>query len=92
MKSVPIPRLLDILKWKCGEEIHVSTHDDCLTSWPEEHLGPVPDDRTLLQWQAEWEALPADDPAKDPKAALIKDIRSATTIAALKALVEKLVR
>ena len=93
MKSIYIPRLFDIIQWKKGGgDLQISTHDDCLTYWPEDKLGPTPDDATLLQWKAEWDALPDDDPIKDPKAAMLKELRAASTIAQLRTVVEKFMR
>ena len=94
MQSVRIQALEAVVSWKLnlGRRAPIGTNDDCLTHWPEAKLGPCPDDATLLQWKAEWDALPSDDPVKYPKAALLKEIDTATTIAGLRAAVKKLVR
>ena len=94
MQSIKIRGLHEIVSWKLnlGRRAPIDTYDDCIVQWSEAKCGQMPDDRTLLQWKDEWDALPADDPAKNPKAALLKEIDTATTIAGLRAAVKKLVR
>lgn len=66
----------------------LSTYDGYLTKWPSV-LGPRPDDATLQQWMAEWDALPPEE--KDPRLKLMQDIQNATTIAAIKQILMKVV-
>lgn len=75
----------------------ISTRRGELTEFPPD-IGPFPTDSQLQQWVNEWEALPPDDVRKDPekahqkaRAQLKTDIQGATSIAALKALLLRVI-
>ncbi len=66
----------------------IETKDGRLTRWPPS-LGVTPTDTQLQQWIAEFDALPPDDKAKNPKANFIKRLRQANTIAGIKLILEE---
>ena len=84
------PQLGRLLGWKHNHAPGIETCNGVLNAWPDS-LGPWPDDAQLQAWCDEWDALPADDPAKDGRAALRKQLQSATTIAGIKQIVDKLI-
>ena len=88
--SVKHPQLGRLLGWKHNYAPGIVTCNGVLNEWPAS-LGPWPDDAQLQTWCDEWDALPADDPAKDTRAALRKQLQGATTIAQMKQIVEKLI-
>ena len=84
-------QLVRVLSWKFPSVQGINTSNGWLTEWPSS-LGPFPSDAQLATWVVEYEALPADDPAKDPRAALRKQLAAALTIQDLRAILEKLIR
>jgi len=78
--------LPEILGWKMNHKPGIRTTASQLTGWPDGE--PIPDDRTLAQWTAEWEALPIEE--RDHRYKLKADIENATTIAQLKVLLKRL--
>ena len=80
--------LAHAIGWKFNHQSGMTTTNGALTGWP---TLPWPTDAELAHIVAEYDALPADDPAKDRKAALRKQIDQAVTLAELKAIVKAMV-
>ena len=80
------PHLPEILGRKMNQKPGICTSANQLTRWPDGD--PVPDDATLAQWAAEWEALPIEE--RDSRYKLKAEIENATTIVQLKVLLKRL--
>ena len=53
--------------------------------------GPSVDPLIYAQWKTEWDALPADDAVKDPRANKLKRLRAAKTVDDLIAIIQELI-
>lgn len=83
------PEMARIVARKFANQPGIETHNGYLTKWPARVLGPYPSRADLDAWVAEWDALPPEE--KDPKMKLQQEIQNATTIAALKQILVKMV-
>lgn len=87
--AISHPELGVLLGWKHAHAKGIRTSDGWLTDWPDA-LGAWPSDALLQQWIDEWEALPADDATKYPRAAFEKKVDDCRTLDELKEIVKGL--
>lgn len=89
MSSLP-----EVLEFKFGDDPNfgdgISTRRGKITVWPP-GLGTQPTDAELVTFTAEFDALPADHPAKDEKADRVKRSNAAISIPDLQEIVTELV-
>lgn len=82
------PQLAAIIGRKFNHAPGIQTYNGHLTKWPRA-LGSYPTQAEVDAWVAEWEALPPEE--KDPRLKLRQEIQNATTIAAIKQILMKVV-
>jgi len=91
MKNTNLAR---VLEWKFGNNPDfgkgISIRNDELVGFHPD-IAPWPTDAQLAQWTQEFEALPNDDKAKDPKADLAKRIRALSIDTGLKQVLLEMV-
>ena len=83
------PQLAAIIGRKFNHTPGIQTYNGHLTKWPVTALGPWPTQADVDTWGAEWDALPPEE--KDPRLKLRQEIQNATTIAAIKQILMKVV-
>jgi len=79
-----------VLGWKHNHAPGITTKDDKLVNWPP-GLGPRPDAAQIATWTAQYEALPVDGPARNPRADRLARTRAANSVPELRAIVEELI-
>ena len=79
----------EVIYWKYPGEQGISFRNDELVEWPS-RLGPQPNQSQIDVWKVEFEAVPADDATKNPRANLKKRIRALSIDPALQQILEEL--